>query len=101
MTSLLSKMNPDGTAVTRRGAGATRAFPTSPRPMIAVSPPFPESACPSPLYEEVTIPQAGLRSSWKAMLGRLVYVAVASIAMFGWLYLLWLVLVSSAQAILS
>ena len=49
------------------------------------------------LYEEVTAPQAvqaGSRSSLRARLGRLAYVAV-SLAMFGWLYLLWLALVSS------
>ena len=49
------------------------------------------------LYE-VTTPQAvqaGSRASWRATLGRLAYVAAVSLAMFGWLYLLWLALVSS------
>jgi|SRR3954447_23544524 len=52
----------------------------------------PEGACSFFLYEEVTVPQAvqdGFGSSWTATLGRLVYVAAISIAMFGWLYLLW------------
>jgi hypothetical protein len=52
----------------------------------------PEGACSFFLYEEVTVPQAvqdGFGSSWTATLGRLVYVAAVSIAMFGWLYLLW------------
>jgi len=52
-----------------------------------------ESACPFLLYEEVTTPD-GLRPSWRATLGRLAYVAVVSIAMFGWLFVLWLALVS-------
>ena len=52
------------------------------------------------LYEEVTAPQAvqaGSRSSWRATLGRLAYGAGVSVAMFGWLYLLWLALVSIVQ----
>ena len=52
------------------------------------------------LYEEVTAPQAvqaGSRSSLRATLARLAYVAAISAAMFGWLYLLWLALVSSVQ----
>ena len=103
MTSHIKQDDPDGTAVTRRGAGAHQSFPDhdnvgeSSWPLV----PFPESACPSLLYEEVSAPQAGFRSSWKATLGRLAYVAVVSIAMFGWLYLLWLVLVSSVHAMLS
>jgi len=51
-------------------------------------------------FEEVETPQVvqvGFRYSWSW----LAYVAVVSIAMFGWLYLLWLGLVSSVQAILS
>jgi hypothetical protein len=110
MTSHIKQDDPDGTAVTRRGAGAHQSFPDQP-PTSAANDnvcesswplvPFPESACASLLYEEVSAPQAGFRSSWKATLGRLAYVAVVSIAMFGWLYLLWLVLVSSVHAMLS
>ena len=60
-----------------------------------------ESAFPSIPYEEVTNPQAvQVGSSWRAMSGRLAYVAAVSVAMLGWLYLLWLALVSSMQAIL-
>lgn len=61
---------------------------------------LPEGVCPSILYEEVTTPQAvqaGSRSSWRATLGRLAYGAGVSVAMFGWLYLPWLALVSSVQ----
>jgi hypothetical protein len=113
MTSHIKQDDPDGTTVTRRGTGAHQRFPEQP-PTSAANDndcesswplvPFPESACPSLFYEEVTTPQAvqsGFRSSWRATLGRLAYVAVVSIAMFGWLYLLWLALVSSVQGILS
>jgi hypothetical protein len=111
MMSHIKQDDPDGTTVTRRGTGEHQGFheqpPTSAAngnecswPLV----PFPESARPSLLYEEVTTPravQSGFRSSWRATSGRLAYVAVVSIAMLGWLYLLWLALVSRVQGILS
>jgi hypothetical protein len=45
--------------------------------------------------------QEGPRSSWKATSGKLAFAATALIAMFGWLYLLWLAVVSSVEKILS
>ena len=45
--------------------------------------------------------QEGRRSSWKASSGKLAFAATAFIAMFGWLYLLWLAVVSSVEKILS
>src|SRR5436309_3135904 len=65
--------------------------------------PFAETASP-PLSPEVTTPhaiQAGFRSSWRATLGRLAYLAVLSIAMLGWLYLLVFALISSVMWIVS
>jgi len=60
-----------------------------------------DSAFPSIPYEEVTNPQAlQVGSSWRAMSATLAYVAAVSVAMLGWLYLLWLALISSMQAIL-
>jgi hypothetical protein len=59
---------------------------------------------PSLLSEEVTTTetvQATFSPSWRARFGRTAYVATISIAMFGWLYLLWLGLISSMQAILN
>jgi hypothetical protein len=53
--------------------------------------PFPEGSYPSVLSEEVATPQ---RLSWKAKLILLAYAAVTPIATFGWLYLLWLAIVS-------
>lgn len=60
----------------------------------------PESASSFFPYEEVTVPQAvqdGFRSPWTATLGRLVYVAAVSVAMFGWLYLLWRAVVALTE----
>ena len=45
--------------------------------------------------------RAGFRSSWKGMFGRLTYVAAISVAMFGWLYLLWLAMVTISLGMLS
>jgi hypothetical protein len=45
--------------------------------------------------------QEGPRSSWKATSGKLAFAATAFVAMFGWLYLLWLAVVSSVEKILS
>jgi hypothetical protein len=113
MTSYIKQDDPDGTTVTRRGTGARKRFPEQPPTSAANDKdcegswplvPFPKTACPSLLYEEVITPrvvQASFRSSWRATLGRLAYLAVVSIAMFGWLYLLWLAPVSSVQGILS
>jgi hypothetical protein len=52
---------------------------------------FPEGFYPSVLSEEVATPR---RLSWKAKLILLAYAAVTPIATFGWLYLLWLAIVS-------
>jgi hypothetical protein len=126
--SHIKQDDPDGTTVTRRGTGAHQRFPEQP-PTSAANDndcegpwpliPFPEglNGTPSgqqirrlstesarPLNEEVTIRravQAGFRSSWRATLARLAYAVAVSIAMFGWLYVLWLALVSSVQWILS
>jgi len=46
--------------------------------------PFTESAC-----------------SWRSKAGALIYASAVSIATIGWLYLLWLALTSTAQAILN
>ena len=48
--------------------------------------------------KEVPTPQ---RLSWKAKLILLAYVAVTPIAMLGWLYLLWLAIVSSLEWMLN
>ena len=60
--------------------------------------PFPESPYPSVLLEDVTNPQ---RLSWKDKLITLSYVVATSIAVFGWLYVLSLAIVSSVVWILS
>jgi hypothetical protein len=116
--------DPDGPTATRSGTGAPQNFPKPPatsaandndcegprsqvplsteRSSIPSGQPEPtrgqitEGACPSIPCEEVTNPQAvQAGSSWRARLGMLAYVAAVSVAMFGWLYLLWLALVSS------
>ena len=66
--------------------------------------PFPESASPPLSYQEVTTTpaiQTGLRSSWKATLSRLAYLAAVSMAMLGWSYLLVVALISSVMWIVS
>jgi hypothetical protein len=62
-----------------------------------------ESARPSFLFEEATAQavQTSCRSSWRGTLGRVTYAVVVSIAMFGWLYLLWRASVSGVQMMLS
>ena len=130
MTQPIKQDDPDGTSVARRGAGAHPSFPGE-RNISANDNDFEgswslvpsasafnsirsgqqepiqrhstEGASPS-LYEVVNTSQAaqaGFRSSWRATLVRLAYVAAISAAMFGWLYLLWLALLSSVQGILS
>ena len=110
MAQHIEQDDPVGTKVARRSIGAHESFfkqpPTSaandndcegPWPLV----PFPEGLF---LSEGVATPQLvqeGFRSSWRATLSRLAYAATVSIAMFGWLYLLWLALVSSVQMILS
>jgi hypothetical protein len=56
--------------------------------------PFLESPYPTCSFEDVTKPQ---HSSWKGKLIRLAYVAATPIAVFGWLYLLWLAMISSTE----
>ena len=130
MTQRIKQDDPDGTSAARRSTGAQPCFPgeppvsandndcegswlpvpfSGPLNSIASGQQEPtqrqstEGARPSFPSEEVITPQAvqaGFRSSWKATLSRLAYVAAVSVAMFGWLYLLWL-LVSSVQGIIS
>jgi hypothetical protein len=45
--------------------------------------------------------QPTFHSSWRERFGRMAYVVVVSIATFGWLYLLWLAVLGSVQAILN
>ena len=58
---------------------------------------------PSFSHKEVTAQavQASSHSSWRVMLGGLTYAVVVSIAMLGWIYLLWLALASGLQTILG
>jgi hypothetical protein len=104
MAQHIEQDDPVGTTVARRSTGAWQP-PTSaandndcegPWPLV----PFPEGlhlcegvGTPQPVRERFT--------SWRAPLSRLAYAAAVLIAMFGWLYLLSLALVSSVQKILS
>ena|SRR5438270_3288860 len=113
----------DETTALQRSIGARPGFPRKPPtsandnnrdgpwPLI----PFPErlDAIPtghqelfhrlSTQHEEATAEQtvqASFRSSsWRTTLGLGAYVVGASIAMFGWLYLLWLALITSVNGI--
>jgi len=53
-----------------------------------------DSFCPSHLYEGSQVLQNDVRSSWRATGGRLTYVTMVSVAMFGWLFVIWLALAS-------
>ena len=130
MTNYIELDDRDGATVTRRGTDAHQRYRQHPRTSAADDNdcdwplvPLPEGHLGIPsglqesnrllssqsaflfhLSEEVTRPQlvqASSRSSWRATLGRLAYVAAVSVAMFGWLYLLWLALVSSVEGISS
>jgi hypothetical protein len=54
------------------------------------------------LYEEATAQavQPSSRSSWRGTLGVVTYAVGTSIAMFGWIYVLWSALAASVQGIL-
>ena len=96
--SHIKQDDPDGRSAIRRIAGAHQRSSEGlksaandndqvPWPFV----PLPEGFYPSVLSEEVATPQ---RLSWKAKLILLAYAAVTPIATFGWLYLLWLAIVS-------
>jgi hypothetical protein len=95
--------DPVGTTAARRSTGAHESFSRQP-PTSAANDNDSEGPWPLVPFPEgffVVTPQKGLAASWRATLSRLAYVATVSIAMFGWLYLLWLVLVGSVHALLS
>jgi hypothetical protein len=45
--------------------------------------------------------QIGRHSSWRVRLSNVAFVAAVSTAQLGWLYLIWLALVSSVKAVLT
>ena len=104
MMSHIEQDDGDRTLVLRRIAGAHQRFSEEsaandndnkgPWPLVRL----PEGSYPSVLAEEVTTPQ---RFSWKAKLILLTYAAVTPIAMLGWLFLLWLAIVSSLKWMLN
>ena len=107
MMSHIKQDDPDGRSAIRRSPGAHQSV--SERPVKSAANdndnqgpwpfvPFPEGSYPSVLSEEVATPQ---RLSWKAKLILLAYAAVTPIAMLGWLYLLWLAIVSSVVWMLT
>ena len=105
--SHIKRDDPDRATAIRRGAGrherlAERSVKSAandnnnqgPWPLIA----FPESPYPSVSFEDITKPQ---HFSWKGKLIRLAYVVATPIAMFSWLYVLSLAIVSGVVWILS
>jgi hypothetical protein len=105
MTIHIKKDDPDVATVTQRGTEQAPACAANDNDWEGSSPlvPLPEGrlGVPSGLQESNRLSTesacrspASFRSSWRATLGKLAYVVAVSIAMFGWLYLLWLALVS-------
>jgi hypothetical protein len=98
-----------GISVARPSTGAPESFSKQPPPSVADDNvcdgpwplvPFPEGLlCAGGATPQRA--QEGPRSSWKATSGKLAFAATALIAMLGWLYLLWLAVVSSVEKILS
>ena len=98
---------PDSAIVLRRSAGqqgrlAERSVKSAandndnqgPWPLVR----FLESPYPTFSFEDFTKPH---RTSWKGKLIRLAYVAAMPFAVLGWLYLLWLAIISGTEWILS
>jgi hypothetical protein len=107
MAQQIKREDSVGISVARASTGAPESSSRQPLPSVAD-----DNVCDGPL---VPFPkgllcaggatpqraQVGPRSSWKATSGKLAFAATALIAMFGWLYLLWLAVVSSVEKILS
>ena len=105
--SHIEQDDPDGRSAIWQSAGAHKWFFERPaEPAVTGNDnqgpwpfvPSPEGSYPSVSSKEVATPQ---RLSWKAKLILLAYVAVTPIAMLGWLYLLWLAIVSSLEWMLN
>ena len=101
MMGHIKQDDPDGRSAIWQSAGAHKWFferpaepavngndNQGPRPLVRL----PGGSYPSVLSEEAATPQL---FSWKAKLILLTYAAVTPIAMLGWLYVLWLAIVSS------
>ena len=104
--SHVKRNHPDGSTAIQQSAGRYQTLPgqsvTSPAndndnkgswPM-----PLPEGFYPSFSSGDVETPR---RFSWKAKLVKLAYIVAAPVAGFGWLYVLWLAIVSSVMWILD
>src|SRR6188768_245546 len=107
MMSHIKQDDADGRSAIRRSAGAHQRFSEEPAKSAANDNenqrPWPfvpslEGSYPSVLSKEVATPQ---RLSWRAKLILLAYVAVTPVAMLGWLYLLWLAIVSTLEWMLT
>jgi len=109
MAQQIKREDSVGVSVARPSTGTPESASRRPLPSVAgdnvCDGPWPLVAFPKGLLRAGGATpqraQEGPRSSWKATSGKLAFAATALIAMFGWLYLLWLAVVSSVEKILS